>query len=241
MLHAEGNHEQALEELQKAEQVQMHNRPSLYQKMGEALLNLNRWDEAETRFNQILAIDPINPAVRLRLCQCHLARKRPRKALNEAMAAIGLIYHNPNAHYLCGLALQRLGRTQEAMQALHTALAQNPVFPDAHRALARLHTKRFEHPQAARHEQLAQAAEQRIAAFKAGQPLPEDVDLELDVSLTEPASLGDLGAATPTGSLEDAIVIVSGLPRSGTSMLMQMLAAGGRTRPAASALRLIDP
>ena len=143
------------------------------------------------------------------------------------MAAIGLIYHNPKAHYLCGLALQRLGRTQEAMQAFHTALAQNPVFPDAQRALARLHTKRFEHSQAAQHEQLAQAAEQRIADFKAGRPLPEDVDLELDISLTEPASIGDLGAAVPPGPLEDAIVIVSGLPRSGTSMLMQMLAAGG--------------
>jgi hypothetical protein len=113
------------------------------------------------------------------------------------------------------------------MQAFHTALAQNPVFSDAHRALARLHTKRFEQLQAAQHEQLAQAADQRIAAFKAGRPLPEDVDLELDVSLTESASLGDLGVATPPGPLAETIVIVSGLPRSGTSMLMQMLAAGG--------------
>ena len=56
--------------------------------------------------------------------------------------------------------------------------------------------------------------------------MPEDVDLDLD--MTRAAGVGTWTRATAGSPLTaDSIVVVSGLPRSGTSMMMQMLRAGG--------------
>jgi hypothetical protein len=76
---------------------------------------------------------------------------------------------------------------------------------------------------------LARASLARIKAFRRGDPLPADTDLQadLDALLLQSASVAHLscdGALAPLAADE---VVVSGLPRSGTSMLMQMLEAGG--------------
>lgn len=228
VLAAEGRHEEALTEFAKAAEVQVHNRPSLYQHMAESLLALRRWDEAKAKLDDILAIDPTNAAARLGHCRVYLALKRPRQALDEALAAIGLVYHNPPAHYLAAKALVRLGRKDDAIAELTTALAQNPVYPAAHRLLAALYRSREQLDRAAEHRALARAAQARIAAFRAGNPLPADSDLKLDLDLRRSPSLAQLSTAEPLPPLDsETVVVVSGLPRSGTSMLMQMLAAGG--------------
>jgi len=228
VLEAAGEHAAALDQFARAAQVQVHNRPSLFQHMADCLLALGRDEEAQARYREVLAIDPINAAARLGLGRVHLKRKRPREALAEGMAAIGLVFHNPQAHYLCGKALARLGRRDEAITALTTALAQNPVYPAAHRLLAAIYRHRLQLALALQHRALARAATARIKAFRAGHPLPEDVDIGLDLDLERTASVAMLAtpdALPPLGA--DTVVVVSGLPRSGTSMMMQMLAAGG--------------
>jgi predicted AlkP superfamily phosphohydrolase/phosphomutase/tetratricopeptide (TPR) repeat protein len=228
VLAAGGEHAAALTEFAQAAEVQVHNRPSLYQHMAESLLALRRWDEAWARLEELLALDPANPAARLGRCRVHLAMKRPRPALDEALAAIGLVYHNPPAHYFAAKALARLGRKDEAITSLKVALDQNPVFPDAHRALAAIYRSREELDKAGHHRALARAAAARIAAYRAGHPLPEDADLQLDLDLARPASIAGFSARESLPPLDgETVVVVSGLPRSGTSMLMQMLAAGG--------------
>ncbi len=224
---AEGEYELALGEFAKAEGVQIHNRPSLYQGKADALMALGRWSEAEQCLNDILAIDPVNPMPRLGLARCHLHCRRPRKALDEAMASIGMLFHNPGAHYVCGQALSRLGRKDEAVTALQAALSQNPVYPAAHRLLAEIYRGREQLDKASEHRALARAADERIAAYRAGNPLPEDVDLKLDIDLQQSASVAELSITEALPPLDGDIVVVSGLPRSGTSMAMQMLAAGG--------------
>ena len=223
-----GEHEQALEEFAKAKDVQIHNRPALFQQMAESLLALERWQEAQAQLEEILTIDPINAHAQLGLCRVFLGLKKPKKALDVALASIGLIYHNPIAHFYCALARRRLGRKDEAIQSLQVALAQNPVFPAAHKLLADIYRSREQLDKAAEHRSLANAAEQRIAAFKAGGSLPEDADIKLDVDLLRGTGLYDLAGpeSLPPPSPE-TVMIVSGLPRSGTSMLMQMLQAGG--------------
>ena len=154
ILAAGGEHQKALEAFAQAAEVQVHNRPSLYQQMGESLLALRRWEEAEACFNEILAIDPINAFAHQGLSRVHLARRHPKPALNAALAALGLVYHNPLAHYLCAQALRRLGRKDEAIAALKIALAQNPVYPAAHRLLAVLYYSREQLPEAGHHRAL---------------------------------------------------------------------------------------
>lgn len=227
VLAALGEHRQALEAFAEAAQVQVHNRPSLFQHQAESLMALRRWREAEAKLEEILSIDPVNAQAQLGLSRVYLAAKRPQKALDAALASIGLIYHNPKAHLLCGMALRRLGRRDEAITALQTALAQNPVFPMAHRLLATIYLRQEKIAQANEHRALAKAARERIRAFKAGEGLPEDADVKLDVDMQQTASVASLSNPAALPKLNGETVVVSGLPRSGTSMMMQMLAAGG--------------
>lgn len=227
----EGKYRQALEQLDKASSIQVHNHPSLNQTRGEVLMAMGRWSEAIDTFDKILAMDPANPVAQLGLCRCHLARKgEADKALLAARRCLGLAYHNPRAHFLCGVALQRMNRAQEAKRAYETAIAQSPIFPAAHRRLARLYRLVFmEAEKANEHIALARAARKRIEAFQAGEYLPSHSDKPLEADTV--ASLSDLDCGSKLEYLpplpNDSITIVSGLPRSGTSMMMQMLEAAG--------------
>lgn len=227
LLHAEDKNEQALAELKKAEDIQAHNIPALLQTRGEILLAMGHWAMATNTYLKILELDPVNPVAQLGLCHCYLSqRDKAGLALDAATNCLGLTYHNPRAHLLCGIALQRLGRPKEARQSYEAALAQNPVFPAAHRRLAQVYRINMgDYDKANEHMALADVAKQRIADFDADKykPSPEDT-----LDATTAASLVALSCTDSLDKLPDnGIVIVSGLPRSGTSMMMQMLEAGG--------------
>ncbi len=225
----EGRYQDALRELDKAADVQTHNHPSLLQTRGETLMAMARWDQAADTFRQITDMDPANPLALLGLCRCHLARRgEEAQALEAARHSLGLAYHNPRAHFLCGVALQRLGRASEARQALQVAVSQAPMFPAAHRRLARLYRLAFmDQDKANEHIALARAARKRIEAFQAGEYVPSPADSPLDPDSVATLSELDSGSAALPPPPENAILVVSGLPRSGTSMMMQMLEAGG--------------
>ena len=224
---AQGNAEAALAVFDRMGAMQMHNRPSLLYARAEAELGLDRCNDAETTYRTILEIDPVNAQARLGLCRALLGQRRPRRALDQALAAIGLVYHNPQAHYLCGAANQWLGRVDDAIRAFETAVQQNTVFPEAHRRLARLYrSKRKDLHRAAEHQKAAVEARRRLRAFHQGREMPDrHAPLLPDRDV---ARLGFIGAPKPLPHLgADEIIVVSGLPRSGTSMMMQMLGAGG--------------
>ena len=228
LLHAQGRHDEALAEFALAEGVQVHNQPSLYLKIGQCHLARRDWHEAERAFTRSLELDSVSGDPHLGLARCHFSRGRPGRALRAATAALGLTYANPLAHFMCGRALQRLRRHDEAIASYQIAITQNPVYPEAHRRLATLFAKRGDHDRAEQHRQYADAAEARLIASRSGSARPDDVDLGLDIDLTREAGIGEWlrpAAQSPMGP--DTIVVVSGLPRSGTSMMMQMLEAGG--------------
>lgn len=228
LLAAEGRPGEALVAFEQAEQIQMHNRPSLFQAQGEALLAMRRFADAEARFRQALAIDPVNAEVKLGLARALLLQPaQAQAALAAASDALGLVYHNPRGHYLRGAALMRIGRLAEARTAFEIALAQNPMLPAAHRRLARLALRERDDAEAEHQLGLAKAALRRLREVRAGAPRQSAQD-EPAPAPEAIASLGALGAPKTLAPLAaDEIVIVSGLPRSGTSMLMQMIQAGG--------------
>jgi len=229
--HAQGDFEAAIEQLRKAEGVQVNSQPSLFEALGNAQLAMKRYDEAEAEFQRALVTDTINPSARLGLARAYLGQGQHQAAAEQALAAIGQRYHNPQAHFIAGRALARAGRINEAVASLKIALSQNPVFPAAHREMARLLQDNLgDWNTAAKHRKLAEQAKQRIAEWKGGlrkndPKLALRSAFEIDGDLIEDeGTISDLSSAPP---LEKSVVIVSGLPRSGTSMMMQMLAAGG--------------
>jgi predicted AlkP superfamily phosphohydrolase/phosphomutase/tetratricopeptide (TPR) repeat protein len=229
LLAAQGRHAEALESFEQAREVQVHNRPSLYQQIAECHLALGHLDQAEREYNAIRAIDPINAACRLGLARVHSRRQQHRQALDQAIAAAGLVHHQPQAHFLCARSLAALGRSNEALTSLRVALDQNPIYPAAHRLMARLQRHQGNLEEAREHRLLARASIERLRAFRRGDPLPghTDLDQDLDALLEQPFSLAELSCGEPLPPPGETAVVVSGLPRSGTSMLMQMLAAGG--------------
>jgi tetratricopeptide (TPR) repeat protein len=164
-------------------------------------------------------------------------RQEYATAAETALRAIGLRYRLPIAHFLLGRALFRLGRTLPAIDALEVALAINPHFAEAHRLLAVIHHRRLgDFEKAGLHRRLAR--QMRIARREAREAKRRyrsnvsdsaanvgEVKASAEPSVEVTPRLGE-HFAHPT---DDAalITVVSGLPRSGTSMVMQMLAAGG--------------
>lgn len=143
----------------------------------------------------------------------HHAAGRHNQAVNAAIESLALVYFQPMLHYLLGLSLGRLGEDQRAAAEFRVALAQAPAFPAAHDALARLLRRHRQFGDAGLH--MAQAAELRRRAEPAAEPA------------TAPVPPFETPAAAPPADRSRLVTIVSGLPRSGTSMIMQVLAAAG--------------
>jgi hypothetical protein len=124
------------------------------------------------------------------------------------------------AHFLLGVALMGARDYERARQALQVALALNPNFPQAHVRLAWLLKHKLGDPEAAA-EHMKLYRESRQSGGKAerapvaGKAIPKLAPRDVEAAPTQLPPLGD------------GVLVVSGLPRSGTSMIVQMLHAGG--------------
>lgn len=225
LLAAEGRHVEAIARLESARGVQTTNRSSLILAIADSYLALRKWEKADATYREVIKLDPTNSTARLGIAQAALPRRQYKTTLKQSLASIGLLYHRPRAHYLCALALDKLGRPDKAAKTLAIALQQRPNFPKAHALMSRLYSRSLDRPDlAAQHATKAvEAKRRRIAHRFEGKPANNK---PLDPARV--AGLGSLGAATKNViNPMSAIVVVSGLPRSGTSMMMQMLEAGG--------------
>lgn len=218
--------EEALASLDLAMGVDSSHQPSLLTKRGEVLRTLRRWDEAEAAYRELCAIDPRNPEGHLGLARCDLARRRPYEAAAHALHALELNFHHAQARYVYAKALLRVGQPRFAEQVLQTAVSELPNFALAHALLALIYRRWLkDEVAAAHHRQLARETaninrERRrgVAAAKACAEIAPTAFPRL-----EPIT----GRLRESESSAPPLIVVSGLPRSGTSLMMQMLAAGG--------------
>ncbi len=137
------------------------------------------------------------------------------------------------AHLNLGIALTRSGDAERAVTALTTALKFNPDMANAHRWLAVVYRKLSNDPlKAAFHQaeflrlrrvtrQGNKATEDRRAAAWDIPELPNEAERIAQLIKRAPDQVN------PRKKSGKTFVLVSGLPRSGTSLMMQMLEAGG--------------
>ena len=196
--------------------------------LAHAFLRLGRREKADACFARALEADSENADARLGLAECAVAREAWDDAIEHALSATELRFQNPRAHHLLGKALHASGDHATAKAAIELAVAQAPAYAEARESLAALlealgdaegaaHQRRFV-------EELAKRADPST-------DLPGD---ELDAAM---ASIAEDRAKRREGAdrlgsfgdvpREEIVTIVSGLPRSGTSMMMQAIAAGG--------------
>lgn len=200
----------------------------------EALLKLHRWEDCRQTCRTTLEVDPHNALAHIGLARSALHLDQPEEAMEHALAATGFQYGNPRGHFLLGVALVMQQQWEAATQALGIATRLAPHFYPAWRylamalrrlgkldaadgALIKLKLLRAEHGKAERErtERVRQESAARVPALAAaGQRRIEEKRER------EAVSQSDMPA-------DQEFVLVSGLPRSGTSLMMQMLRAGG--------------
>jgi len=238
LLLAEGKPEVALPILEKLEKVNRTD-PGFYSHMARGYIALKQWDKAEKVYRKALALDSDNGHAYFGLAQVYLSKRRTYKAIDAALTSIGLLYNNPSAHFLLGVALHRLGQIEQAVEALHVCLTQNANFLPAHHRLAHIYENRLKDPtKATSHrakfrEGMARLREQRrdssirpATTISNGDASPLGADSLRAIANTEKSKF-DPATLSPARADASFVTIVSGLPRSGTSLMMQMLAAGG--------------
>jgi len=244
----EGKRKEARDRLQNLLAAQQMG-CDLAQRVAGALAQLHAWEPARTVLEQALTLDPENPAAHARLAEIYFRAKQWEPAITAATESLSLLYFQPGLHVLLGRALMENGRFAEAETELQVALAQQPRQIAAHQALGklcRLHLGRphdaFVHEGKAlslRNELLAQRRARRAVA-ETGTPASSRLSVSATTKAVESASATQsrLTAGAPETKEGPApfapevdrsriITVVSGLPRSGTSMMMQLLAAGG--------------
>lgn len=226
----EGRHNAALQQFQKVIKRDK-TRPHVFVKLGDTLLALKEFAKAEAAYHKALDIDVEFHDAHLGLCRVYLRQRQNLKAAESAMAAVGLRFHNPMAHYILGVALHRLNQLLPAVEALELAVAQNPNFPEAYIRLAYIYRKRMRKPkEAEKYRDLAKTARQRIRELKTRDPA-RSADKAAFAKLAKTSDqVGRpemVGEPAKPEELPETVLIVTGLPRSGTSMMMQMLQAGG--------------
>ena len=201
--------------------------------LGNTFLRMNRLDDAEAAYIKAIRLEEDNAFAHQGLSTVYRRRGDMDRTVEHALRAVGLLHRLPRAHFNLGVALARTGELDRARLAFDTALRFNPTMIHAHRYLAVIHKvvtgdleeARFHRQEARRLLSPRDRRESEVDARRDALfdlpviPGPEERRATLGRERPDPKSKQEDSGKT--------FVLVSGLPRSGTSLMMQLLAAGG--------------
>lgn len=207
--------------------------PAVYVELGRAALELSDVTAAERAFLRALELDSTCTGAWEGLSTVRLRQRDAAAALETANRALALIRMLPQAQLNAGIALARLGRMEEARGAFRKVMEWRPGDAAPWRLCAALpdHSPQADFLRSsmkAEAQRLTRARLQAVASMKerAGHlttlpAIPPPAERQRQRDLLRPPH-----RAAPSLSGK-VLTLVSGLPRSGTSLMMQMLAAGG--------------
>jgi tetratricopeptide (TPR) repeat protein len=205
--------------------------PNVCTQLGNAYARLLQWDKAQAAYERAIALDEDNALAFQGLSSVHRRRGENQETVDTALRAVGLLHRLPMAHFNLGVAMARSGETERATVAFETALRFQPNMVNAHRYLASI-LKTNDPEKAEKHREAAGQLQRSYdtASNSANGRAEKLFDLPPIPSRAE--RLQTLLRERPDPKKEEpksgkTFVLVSGLPRSGTSLMMQMLAAGG--------------
>jgi tetratricopeptide (TPR) repeat protein len=205
--------------------------PGVYTQIGNAFERLYQWDNAQAAYEKAIALDEDNAFALEGLSSIYRRKKLNQETADMALRAVSLLHRLPMAHFNLGVAMARAGEPERAILAFETALRFQPKMVNAHRYLAALHRSDGSPEKAALHlKEVAKIVRSRpeVKTLQADRSdklfdLPQIPKREerLEILLKERPD------PKPDEKSGKTFVLVSGLPRSGTSLMMQMLEAGG--------------
>ncbi|MBB6442098.1 alkaline phosphatase family protein [Phycisphaera mikurensis] len=201
---ARGDAEAAMEML-RGEDAAAAGAPAFELQMAQLMLATGRLDEAEAGFGRVLESDPDQPLALDGLAAVALRRDDPAAALEHCLAVLQRVYFLPRTHLRLGVALRKLHDLESAILATRVARHQAPGWE-----AARLQLVSLLHEAGRPEEARAEARAQRT-----------------DFDALVAADLAARREADAAASRDGVVTVVSGLPRSGTSLMMQLLGSGG--------------
>ncbi|MGI9518646.1 MAG: alkaline phosphatase family protein [Pirellulaceae bacterium] len=238
MLHADillkrQRRNQALAAYRQLETLNARN-PGVWNQIGNGYMRMRRWNDAERVYTRATRLHGENAEAWQGLSTVHCRRGDNQKTIDTALEAVSLIHRLPRAHLNLGVALARSGQPDRALVALKTALKFAPDSINTHRWLSTVYRLDDRDPGAAdAHRLLVRELQNGNSTGK--QP---EADSRRDVVFDLPEFASELeriditrekrpDRRNPIKRSGKTFVIVSGLPRSGTSLMMQILEAGG--------------
>ncbi|MGH8094271.1 MAG: alkaline phosphatase family protein [Chthoniobacterales bacterium] len=207
--------------------------PGIYIQIGDAYARLLQWQNARIAYEKALALDPDNARAFLGLSTVYRRLGDNQQTVDHALRAVSLLHRLPLAHFNLGVALARSGDNERARLAFETALRFQPEMVNAHRYLATIHRMDGGDPEKAgfhRSEviRLTQRGGRRaVIADSKGEQLFDLPGIPKRAERFETLLRERPDPKPEKEKSGKTFVLVSGLPRSGTSLLMQLLEAGG--------------
>ncbi len=209
--------------------------PMVLVQLARLFLRLRDLRSAKETLKHASKIHDENALARSLMARIYYVQGNWGAAIEAALGSLALNHRNPRCHLLLAMALTRSGELEKARTAITTTLKLSGEWHQAHRWAAIVYQRLDDPEQAAFHRQRGnQIATQKqhqshgdfAIGLRASQrfPVPEfksEADRYLQLDQERPPRIDSRIRSGQTR------VIVSGLPRSGTSLMMQMLEAGG--------------
>ncbi len=201
--------------------------PEHYVQIGKALIMIDEWDKAEKHFRFALKRDPDHAGAHCQLSECLLHTKNHEESLEHAFTAVELLYSDPRHHVQLGRALKANGEAEGARTAFNVALRQHYEYPEAHAEMCDLIENHFDEPDVAEKHRIK--SKQDPQAHTQLDTSLAEAEVQRKANERKSRRTPIIGKSSLWNRVEsnEVITIVSGLPRSGTSAMMQMLTAGG--------------
>ena len=222
----------ALQALLAAEAMNPQS-PGIYIQLGDAYSRLLQWQNAKLAYEKAVALDPDNALAFQGLSNVYRRLGDNQQTVDCALRAVSLLHRLPLAHFNLGVALARSGGNERATVAFETALRFQPEMINAHRYLATINRSNGGNPEKAQfHRNEVIRLTRRRGRYSAGDDARREKLFDLPEIPKRQERLAILLKERPDPKPEGersgkTFVLVSGLPRSGTSLMMQMLEAGG--------------
>ncbi len=166
------------------EKAKVISNPEIWYRIGNIKYSLGQYEGSKTAFENAIELEPDKAKFNRGMSEALYMLEEYEEAAEYALTSIELVKFFPDAHYILGKALEKMGDLENAKIAFKTAASlKQKTFHRAEKALENIEEK-LNHPK-------------------------------------------DFEDKNNFKYRKDQIIVVSGLPRSGTSLMMQMLDKGG--------------
>jgi tetratricopeptide (TPR) repeat protein len=197
--------------------------PIVHLGLGNAMNAMGRPSEALASFERLRTLDPRNPAGFYGSGLALQSLGRVNDARHAFERAVALAPRFPPYHYSLAMT-GRFTENDPRLPALEELVRHESVVPEAlrvelHFALAKAHDDLKHYEIAFQHLQTGNGIKRRLVSYD------EQQEMELFKAITDAFSSDLLAAKRAIRESSDVPVFVVGMPRSGTSLIEQILAS----------------